>query len=249
MLPSVMPMTHNEQVTNTAVTSTEVTSTEMPSAELASEQTLDDSAVFIGLVNPKTPVNVGGIMRASGCYGVDGVFYTGRRYELAARSGAVQYHVDTKDAGERIPLTGVTSLLASIPADTKLICVDLVVGATPLPDFVHPAKAFYVFGPEDGTIGQEIIDKADAVVYVPTVGCMNLAASVNVLLYDRLAKSHREAASLASNISGDELIRQSRDNNNRTRVKVPRAPRKPRHVKSSSVEPSCSDNAIVITAA
>ncbi|MDT3274332.1 RNA methyltransferase [Shewanella sp. SP2S2-4] len=249
MLPSVMPMTDNEQVTNTAVTSTEVTSTEMPSAEFACEQTLDASAVFIGLVNPKTPVNVGGIMRASGCYGVDGVFYTGRRYELAARSGAVQYHVDTKDAGERIPLTGVTSLLASIPADTKLICVDLVVGATPLPDFVHPAKAFYVFGPEDGTIGQEIIDKADAVVYVPTVGCMNLAASVNVLLYDRLAKSHREAASLASNISGDELIRQSRDNNNRTRVKVPRAPRKPRHVKSSSVEPSCSDNAIVITAA
>ncbi|KZK65395.1 RNA methyltransferase [Shewanella baltica] len=253
MLPSVMPMTDNEQVTHTAVTSTEVTSAEMPSAEFACEQMLDASAVFIGLVNPKTPVNVGGIMRASGCYGVDGVFYTGRRYELAARSGAVQYHVDTKDAGERIPLTGVTSLLASIPADTKLICVDLVVGATPLPDFVHPAKAFYVFGPEDGTIGQEIIDKADAVVYVPTVGCMNLAASVNVLLYDRLAKSHREAASLASNISGDELIRQSRDNNNRTRVKVPRSPRKPRHAEASSlefskVEPSSSDSSIVITA-
>ncbi|WP_173496392.1 RNA methyltransferase [Shewanella sp. ISTPL2] len=257
MLPSSQPMTDNEHVTNT-----EVTSVEMPSAELACEQTLDASAVFIGLVNPKTPVNVGGIMRASGCYGVDGVFYTGRRYELAARSGAVQYHVDTKDAGERIPLTGVTSLLAAVPADTQLICVDLVVGATPLPDFVHPAKAFYVFGPEDGTIGQEIIDKADAVVYVPTVGCMNLAASVNVLLYDRLAKSHREAASLTSslvsglpsNLSGDALIRQSRDNNNRTRVKVPRAPRKPRHVESSSVgssslEPSSIDNAIVITAA
>ncbi|WP_415775041.1 RNA methyltransferase [Shewanella oncorhynchi] len=249
MLPSSQPMTDNEHVTNT-----EVTSVEMPSAELACEQTLDASAVFIGLVNPKTPVNVGGIMRASGCYGVDGVFYTGRRYELAARSGAVQYHVDTKDAGERIPLTGVTSLLAAIPADTQLICVDLVVGATPLPDFVHPAKAFYVFGPEDGTIGQEIIDKADAVVYVPTVGCMNLAASVNVLLYDRLAKSHREAASLTSSIGGDALIRQSRDNNNRTRVKVPRAPRKPRHVEassleSSSLEPSSSDNTIVVTAA
>ena len=107
MLPSSQPMTDNEQVTNT-----EVTSVEMPSAELACEQTLDASAVFIGLVNPKTPVNVGGIMRASGCYGVNGVFYTGRRYELAARSGAVQYHVDTKDDVVRIPLTGVTSLLA-----------------------------------------------------------------------------------------------------------------------------------------
>lgn len=256
-------MTDDERVTNTEVTSTEVTSAEMSSAEFACEQTLDTSAVFIGLVNPKTPVNVGGIMRASGCYGVDGVFYTGRRYELAARSGAVQYHVDTKDAGERIPLTGVTSLLAAIPADTKLICVDLVVGATPLPDFVHPAKAFYVFGPEDGTIGQEIIDKADAVVYVPTVGCMNLAASVNVLLYDRLAKSHREAASLTSSLAsglpsnlsgGDALIRQSRDNNNRTRVKVARESRKPRHIEAScvepsSLEPSSSDNTIVVTAA
>jgi len=29
------------------------------------------------------------------------------------------------------------------------------------------------------------------VVYIPTVGCMNLAATVNVVLYDRLAKALR----------------------------------------------------------
>jgi tRNA(Leu) C34 or U34 (ribose-2'-O)-methylase TrmL len=28
------------------------------------------------------------------------------------------------------------------------------------------------------------------VVYIPTVGCMNLAATVNVVLYDRMAKAH-----------------------------------------------------------
>ncbi|QYJ80013.1 RNA methyltransferase [Shewanella acanthi] len=173
--------------------------------------------VCIGLVNPKTPTNVGGIMRASGCYGVDAVFYTGKRYEYAAR-GPLQYNADTQGAAERIPLKGVASLLDVIPADAKLVCVDLVVGATALPDFEHPEKAFYVFGPEDGTIGQDIIDRADAVVYVPTVGCMNLAASVNVVLYDRLAKAHRSEA-LAC-LDGDALIRQSRDNNNRTRVKA-----------------------------
>ncbi len=90
----------------------------MPTSAL-SPQAMDDtahssSAVYIGLVNPKTPINVGGIMRASGCYGVDGVFYTGRRYELAARSGPLQYNADTKNAGERIPLTGVASLLAGM---------------------------------------------------------------------------------------------------------------------------------------
>ncbi|MBR9727481.1 RNA methyltransferase [Shewanella intestini] len=166
--------------------------------------------VSIGLFNPKTPVNVDGIMRASGCYRVDQVFYTGNRYNLA-KNAERQYGVDTKKAAQTIPLKGVESLLDIVPVNAKIVCVDLVVGATPLPIFVHPENAFYVFGPEDASIPQDIIDAADSVVYVPTVGCMNLAASVNVLLYDRLAKS--------SLTGDDELIKQSRDNNNRTKVK------------------------------
>ena len=167
--------------------------------------------VVIGLVNPKTPVNVGGIMRAAGCYQVNSVCYTGRRYELAAKSGEAQYDVDTRNAGKTIPLVGVESLLDAVPENAKVVCVDLVVGAIPLPLFEHPDNAFYIFGPEDGTIPQQLIDVADSVVYVPTIGCMNLAASVNVLLYDRLAKSAIE--------SDNELIKRSRDNNNRTKVK------------------------------
>lgn len=173
---------------------------------------VNTSSVTLGLVNPKTPVNVGGIMRAAGCYRVDSVCYTGKRYELAAKSGDAQYDVDTKDAAKRIPLTGVESLLEQVPAGASIVCVDLVVGATPLPHFVHPEHAFYIFGPEDGTVPQGLIDAAEHVVYVPTVGCMNLAASVNVLLYDRLAKSSQVQAD-------DALIKQSRDNNNRTKVK------------------------------
>ncbi len=73
----------------------------------------------------------------------------------------------------------------SLPDGSKLICVDLIEGAIPLPSFVHPKNAMYVFGPEDGSVSQAIIDKADDVVYIPTVGCLNLAATVNVVLYDR----------------------------------------------------------------
>ena len=146
-------------------------------------------------------------MRAAGCFGADAIFYTGRRYELSAR-----FHTDTHDASRVIPLTGVPSLLESVPADTKIVCVELVEGATPLPEYQHPDKAFYLFGPEDGTITQDLIDRADDVVYIPTSSCLNLAATVNIVLYDRIAKS-------AMPVSGDELIRQSRDNNNRVRVK------------------------------
>ncbi|WP_232360340.1 RNA methyltransferase [Paraneptunicella aestuarii] len=163
------------------------------------------SFVAVGLVNPKSPTNVGAVMRAAGCYQVDAVFYTGGRYDRA-----VAFQTDTKDVTSKIPLTGVDSLLAHVPENASIVCVELVEGATPLPEFHHPDNAFYIFGPEDGTIEQEVVDAADAVVYVPTIGCMNLAATVNVLLYDRLAKSDLSFAN-------DELIRQSRDRNNRVR--------------------------------
>lgn len=172
---------------------------------------MKDSKVIIGLTNPKSPSNIGSVMRAAGCYRADAVFYTGERYARAAK-----FHTDTKDRSRDIPLTGAGCLLQQVPEGAKIICVDLVEGAIPLPEFEHPENAFYIFGPEDGTISQQVIDRADAVVYVPTVGCMNLAASVNVVLYDRLAKSDATRA-------GDDLIRQSRDINNRVSVRSEKA--------------------------
>lgn len=165
------------------------------------------SFISIGLINPKSPSNVGAVMRAAGCYQVNEVRYTGSRYDRAAR-----FHTDTRNISLSIPLKSLTDLLGDLPGDTKVVCVELVEGATALPAFVHPEQALYVFGPEDGSLDQALIDRADAVVYVPTIGCMNLAASVNVLLYDRLAKSARAQGS-------DALIRSSRDTNNSVRVK------------------------------
>ena len=171
--------------------------------------------IAIGLENPKTSINVDGVMRACGCYQAQSVFYTGPRYELSLRSNA-QYQVDTKQAAKRIPLNKVDSLLEAVPENCKIVCVDLIMGATPLPDFEHPENALYIFGPEDGTIAQHIVDNADAVVYVPTIGCMNLAASVNVLLYDRLSKASKNTP---ETMNHDKHILQHRDTNNRVKVK------------------------------
>lgn len=165
-------------------------------------------AVFIALVDPKSPTNVGAVMRAAGCYGADQVRYSGTRFERAAR-----YQTDTKDMLSKIPLLREDDLLSGLPDDMKIVCVELAEGASPLPQFVHPPQAIYVFGPEDGSLPQVLINQADHVVYVPTATCMNLAASVNVVLYDRLAKAPQTP-------QGDALIKSSRDINNR--LKTPR---------------------------
>lgn len=163
---------------------------------------------IIALTNPKSSSNVGGTMRAAGCYDAQKVVYSGDRFNRAVRLAA-----DTQKVHEIVPLEHYEDLLTALEPGMKLVCIDLIEGATPLPNFEHPDNAMYLFGPEDGTIKQQVINKADAVVYVPTIGCMNLAASVNVVMYDKLAKSQVHEPD-------NDLIKQSRDKNNKIKVKA-----------------------------
>ncbi|OED36688.1 23S rRNA methyltransferase [Chromatiales bacterium (ex Bugula neritina AB1)] len=164
----------------------------------------------IGLSNPKSPDNVGAVLRAAGCFAADEIFYTGKRYNKA-----VQFHTDTHAAASDIYLECVASLIDAVPEKTTIVSVELAVGAQPLVGFEHPERACYLFGPEDGTLDQQVIDVSDEVVFVPTYGCLNLAATVNVVLYDRFAKVQK----LNLQNFGDELIASSRDQNNRLIVR------------------------------
>lgn len=165
------------------------------------------SKVQVVLINPKSATNVGGVMRAAGCYGVEKVHHTGNRYGFAQK-----FATDTKQRIDEIPLCALENIESLVKSDTKIIAVELIDGATPLPHFEHPENAIYVLGPEDGSIRKDVLKHCDDVVYVPTVGCMNLAATVNVVLYDRLAKATNTDYSR-------EFLLQNRDNNNRVTFK------------------------------
>lgn len=153
------------------------------------EQRTPRGYAAIGLQSPKTPANVGGVLRAAGCYGAALVAVTGDRYR---RTGT-----DTQKAYRHLPLLQCANLRDVIPFDCVPIAVDLVEGAHDLRTFTHPERAFYIFGPEDGTLGRQVLSWCKATVFVPTRYCMNLAATVNVVLYDRMAKS-RDGAHLGA---------------------------------------------------
>lgn len=139
----------------------------------------------VGLHNPKTPANVGSALRAAGCYGAAMLAMSGDRFRKAS--------TDTASAWRHLPLIQTDDLRNVIPFDCVPVAVDLVPGARPLTNYTHPDRAFYIFGPEDGTLGAGILSWCRDVIYVPTDGCMNLAACVNVVLYDRMAKEQRSA--------------------------------------------------------
>lgn len=135
----------------------------------------------IGLDNPKTCANVGSALRAASVFGAAMVVASGIRYRRAG--------TDTPAAYRHLPLMTCADLHDLIPYDCIPVAVDLVPGALSLCSYVHPERAFYVFGAEDATLGERVLSWCRDVVYVPTPGaCMNLAAAVNVVLYDRMTK-------------------------------------------------------------
>ena len=134
----------------------------------------------IGLHNPKSPENVGSVMRAAYVYGAALVAIQGQRYTKSC--------TDVFNAWRHVPVLQGPDLHALIPHDCVPVAVDLVDGARDLTTYCHPERAFYVFGAEDATLGRKVIDWCRDVIYVPTRRCMNLAACVNVVLYDRMAK-------------------------------------------------------------
>lgn len=142
----------------------------------------------ISLFNPKTPENVGGVLRAAHAYGACQVNIAGSRTCWSWIGRAINHGTNTPRAHRHMPVFRTSGPTDYRPFDCPVVAVDLVEGATALPDFKHPERAMYVFGPEDGTLGGDLVRDAQHVVYVPTRACMNLAATVNVLLYDRLAK-------------------------------------------------------------
>lgn len=141
----------------------------------------------IGLHHPQNVLNVGSVLRAAMCYNSSMIAMSG---STPMRLGSIP--TDPQKAIRHIPLLRVDDLKTIIPYDCKCIAVDMIDGAIPLQEYIHPERAFYIFGPENGTLSNEVIDWCQDIVYVPTEFCMNLAATVNVVLYDRLAKRFKQ---------------------------------------------------------
>jgi tRNA(Leu) C34 or U34 (ribose-2'-O)-methylase TrmL len=145
----------------------------------------------IALTNPKFPHNVGMAIRAASCFGLKQVWMTGKRIQ------------DEIDALTRIPreerLKGYKDVdlihddrfFDRYQGKVTPVAIELIPGSQILTDFEHPENALYVFGPEDGSIDASVRRHCHHFVAVPTAHCMNLSATIYVVLYDRMLKRHK----------------------------------------------------------
>lgn len=149
------------------------------------ESSAETGYAAIALVNPKHPENVGGALRAASAFGASLVVVAGSRNEW------LRHSTDTAKAYRRIPTLDVDDAREAVPFDCVPVAVEIADDACDLVGYEHPERAYYVFGPEDGSLGKRAFAWCRDVVRIPSRHCLNLAAAVNVVLYDRIAKQRR----------------------------------------------------------
>ena len=148
------------------------------------------AAPAIVLHMPKYPHNVGQVVRLASAFGIAQVWYSGERIREALgarlpREERMRRYQDVVLVNHPDPLARICE---AVPA-ARPVAVELRPGAESMVDFVHPdGPTVYVFGPEDGSLPGPMLKRCHRFVVIPSYECLNLATSVAVLLYDRMAK-------------------------------------------------------------
>lgn len=137
----------------------------------------------IGIINSKREMNLGALWRAACCLGADFIFTVGARYRHQCS--------DTTKAYKHIPYWRFGSFddfKKHLPYDCILVGVEISDKARPLETFIHPERAIYLLGPEDGSLPDSIMEQCQHVVQFSSRFCMNVAVAGAIVLYDRQAK-------------------------------------------------------------
>lgn len=135
----------------------------------------------IAMLHPSHPENVGGVVRAAGCFDADYVATVGHSYNHQASAVGHENHIPIWHFPK------FKDLLVSLPYDTELVAVDYNDDATQLSEFDHSERALYVLGEEGPGFEQhpDVLDRADRTVYMDSEYCMNVAVAGNMVLRDR----------------------------------------------------------------
>lgn len=135
----------------------------------------------IGVERISKQMNLGNLVRSAHAFGASFVFTVGAHYR------AIEARADTSKATEHIPLYNwQTPDDLVLPAGCRLVGIELMDDAIVLPSFRHPLQAAYVLGPERGALSDELVERCDYVVKIPTSFCINVAMAGAIVMYDRV---------------------------------------------------------------
>ena len=136
----------------------------------------------IGIVNGKFDANVGQLLRSGMCFDADFLFTVGNRLNRQA--------TNTVRAERHIPFyqyQDIEDMLTHRPYGCVPVCIELKPYSRELKNFVHPERAMYILGQEDGDLPDSLCTLFPT-VQIPTKYCLNVCVAGSIVMFDRVNK-------------------------------------------------------------
>lgn len=137
----------------------------------------------IGIYNIKNKINYGTLFRSAYAFGANFIFLIGKRFEKQC--------TDTTRSERHIPLFEYKTFdefYDGKPYSAQLVSIEITENARNITNFIHPERAVYILGQEDGSLPSSILEKSQHVIQIPTRLCLNVAVAGSIVLYDRIVK-------------------------------------------------------------
>ncbi len=135
----------------------------------------------IGVERLSKPMNAGSLFRSAHAFGASFIFTVAAEYSVREACS------DTSKSPDQLPWHDFASAAElRLPKGCRLVGVEFIDGAAPLPAFRHPPQAAYILGPERGSLSPEVMARCEHVVRIPTAFCLNVGIAGAIVMYDRL---------------------------------------------------------------
>ncbi len=145
--------------------------------------TKDKAEKVLGMLNYKYGCNQVSIIRTANHFGIDKVFVIGDKLEHKEKS-CTNCHRKMS-----IRYFEEWSLLTSISSKRyKLVLIEKTENSVDIKNFKFPERCVIMSGHEAEGFSQELLDAADHIIHIPTLGdkvkCLNTAVACGIGLYE-----------------------------------------------------------------
>lgn len=135
----------------------------------------------IGAEGISKPMNFGALMRTAHAFHASFVFSVNADPRVRTA-----YKSDTSKTFEHVPYYQWDTIGdIALPRGCQMVGIELTDDAIELPSFRHPKAAAYVLGRERGSLSEEMVEKCQFVVKIPTKFCVNVSVAGALVMYDR----------------------------------------------------------------
>ena len=135
----------------------------------------------IGCEGISKAYNLGAVLRTAHAFGASFAFSVDAFHKQREVD-----RTDTSRSADHLPFYEWDNIGDFVlPKGCSLVGVELTEDSIELPSFRHPTNCAYILGPEQGSLSEDVQERCDYIIKIPTKFCINVSLAAALTLYDR----------------------------------------------------------------